>query len=297
MVSIVCRMVASVVLLTSALAVAQESPYDYDQLEYEQEQVDLWHAYFHKTAQQYRIVTDSHPDQPLKLMEKPLLNYTDLEATAQQLGSVFMWCRDGRPQAMCIFWSATWGRPERRVAHEYQSLSDEPMTATIGGEVKWKPRAGGRDFYPVPDNPEVAVTKPLRTAQLQRLADAFVGYHHRSEEEAQLRRVTEPIYRYPEREFSDEDGAVFLYFFEQDPEMGLVIETKEVDGKLIWQYCPLQLTEVPARLTYQGEEVWRRPHRTFTDNFLQEKTDSYYSTWYERRGRLMSKQDALPAEE
>jgi hypothetical protein len=266
--------------------------------EYEQDQVDRWHDYYLRTAKAYRIVADESPEEPLQLVDAPLLTYTDLESFAQQHGSVFVWCRDGHPVVLSIFWSATWGGVDRRVAHEFQSLTDEPLSASIKGQKNWNPRTSGLDFRPLPGGPEVASTKPLRTAQLRRLAADFAAFHTRDGNENKLKRVADPVYRYPESEDSDNDGAIFLYFFEQDPEVGLQFETVETDGKLYWNYFPIQLTEVAARMTYKGEEVWNVPKRRFTANFLEEETDPYHALFYERRDRLMEdeKSDESPAE-
>jgi hypothetical protein len=255
--------------------------------EYEQEQVDRWHDYYLRTARAHRITADDSPSEPLQLVDAPLLTYTDLESRAQQHGSVFLWCRDGHPKVLSIFWSATWGGDRRRVAHEFQSLADEPLTASIDGQTNWNPRTGGLNFRPLPESPEVASTRPLRSAQLRRLASEFAAFHTRDGKENELKMVAEPIYRYPELENSDNDGAIFLYFFEQDPEVGLQFETVEVDGKLYWKYFPIQLTEVPARVTYKSDEVWSVPKRRFTANFLEEETDPYHALFYESRERLM----------
>jgi hypothetical protein len=260
-----------------------------DKPEFEQSSVDAWHRLYLSAAKRYNIVADDDPEHPFQLLDAPLLEYADLESKAQQTGSMFLWTDEAAPKALGIFWSATWGANDRMCAHEFHSLTNEPLTATIDGKVTWKPRKGGLDFRPLPDSPEVAPTRPLRTAQLIRLADEFDAYHSRNNPEALLRRVEKPIYRYPEKPGSDADGAMFVYFFEEDPEVILLFETTEEDGELIWEYSPIRITEAPARLTYGGEDVWKVPRGTFTQNFLFEETDPYHALFFERRDRQMKK--------
>ena len=167
-----------------------------DQPEFEQKAVDAWYDLYLSAAKRYNIVADDDEDHPFELVSEPLLTYADLESDAQQTGSMFLWTAEGRPKTLGVFWSATWGSSDRQCAHEFHSLTDEPLTATIDGKVMWRPREGGLDFRPVPDSPAVAPTRPLRTAQLARLADEFEAYHSRNVPEAKLRRVEKAIYRY-----------------------------------------------------------------------------------------------------
>ncbi len=264
-----------------------------DRPEFEQKAVDAWYQLYHSAAKRYNIVADGDEDRPFELVDEPLLNYADLESRAQQTGSMFLWTDDGRPKAVGVFWSATWGDTDRRCAHEFHSLTDEPMTATIDGIATWQPRQGGLDFRPVPDSPAVAPTKPLRTAQLMRLSKEFEAYHSRNDPEAKLRLVEAPIYRYPEKEGSDADGAMFVFFFEEDPEVILLFETTDGDDGLEWKYSPIRITEAPARLTFDGEDVWKVPRARFTRNFLFDDVDPFHAFFFERRDREMKK---LPLE-
>lgn len=260
-----------------------------DKPEFEQKAVDAWYDLYLSAAKRYNIVADDDEDRPFELVGEPLLTYADLESRAQQTGAMFLWADEGRPKALGVFWSATWRADDRQCAHEFHSLTDEPLTATIDGKVMWRPREGGLDFRPVPDSPAVAPTRPLRTAQLSRLADQFEAYHSRNVPEAKLRRVEKPIYRYPEKEGSDADGALFVFFYEEDPEVVLMFETTEGEEGLEWKYSPIRITEAPARLTLDGETVWKVPSARFTHNFLNDDVDPFHAFFFERRDREMNK--------
>lgn len=85
-----------------------------DKPEFEQKAVDAWYDLYLNAAKRYNIVADSDKDQPFQLVSEPLLTYADLESDAQQTGSMFLWTAEGRPKALGVFWSATWGATDRR---------------------------------------------------------------------------------------------------------------------------------------------------------------------------------------
>ncbi|MEZ5943839.1 MAG: hypothetical protein R3C18_20780 [Planctomycetaceae bacterium] len=278
------------VVICASSVRADDEP-NWDRPEFEQVQVDRWLTYYLQQAQKYEIIADARPGEPFELVNASLWDFTDLEAPAQQHGSIFLWTKEGRPQVVAALWSPIWLGKFRKVAHEFHSVTNEPLTATIDGSVVWNPRTKGINFKPVPDAPAVAPTKPLRTAQLRRLSLEFTGYHSRGKGEAELWMVQTPIYRYPERPDSDEDGALFVFPFEQDPEVLLLIETKQVGGELQWQFSPMRLTDTPARLTFQGEEVWKVARAKFTRNFLNEEFDPFHALFYETRNKLLSEEE------
>jgi hypothetical protein len=104
---------------------------------------------------------------------------------------------------------------------------------------QWKPEAG-LARKAVPDAPAPAATPASRLIQLRRLAQEFKGHEIDLERKKwELRLLPTPLYRYPTAKTGVIDGALFALVSNAgtDPEVLVMIEAREVDGKLRWEYA------------------------------------------------------------
>jgi hypothetical protein len=80
----------------------------------------------------------------------------------------------------------------------------------------------------------------------------------------ELRLITQPIYQYTAKEPADTiGGGVFLFCQGTDPEVILLLEAREREGKRTWHYALAPFTDYGLSVTLDGAEVWSlaRGHR------------------------------------
>jgi hypothetical protein len=95
--------------------------------------------------------------------------------------------------------------------------------------------------------------------QLRRLAQEFGGYEvDRDGKRWELRLLPTPLYRYPTAKTGVVDGALFALLSNAgtDPEVLLLIEAKETDAKLRWQYACGRFSDWELRVRRKDREVW-----------------------------------------
>jgi hypothetical protein len=55
------------------------------------------------------------------------------------------------------------------------------------------------------------------------------------------------------------DGALFTFVQGTDPELCLLIEVHQVDGRPRWQYGLARFTSLEQRVSHRGRAVWTAP--------------------------------------
>ena len=79
-----------------------------------------------------------------------------------------------------------------------------------------------------------------RFSQIKKLAAEFTGYEiHQEGQRLELRLLPSPLYRYPTAKTGLIDGALFALVSEDgtDPEVLLLVEARESNGKVRWEYA------------------------------------------------------------
>jgi hypothetical protein len=211
-----------------------------------------------KEIESYSLAVASDPKQKLELKKEPVFEWLNPARSAQQ-GAVFLWLRDGRPAALgCIFSNVDDKLPGRKVMHEFHALDTERLTVKREGYNQWKPQAGlARKDLPEAAAP--AATAGARLLQMRRLAQEFTGHSiDRDGKRWQLRLLPTPLYRYPVAKTGVVDGALFALMSSAgtDPEVLLLLETKQEDGKLRWQYACGRFSDWELHVQRKGKEVF-----------------------------------------
>jgi hypothetical protein len=243
--------------------------------------LDRWVQYYTEVAQGYDVRLQSRPKEPLVVSPKPLLVYSNPTIGFDTHGAFFVWTRNGRPEAIGAIWSKRIGADEtsrKNVNHEFHSLALEPLVAQGKDGVKWTPEKPGLELRLVPGAPPPARARIKRLAQMREISRQFTGFDLNPREgdgeevERQMRVLPNPLFRYEMPEegarrgaIADDvgDGAIFGLFYDWDPEILLVIETRETDEGPRWHYGVAYLDYKPLRLELQSREVWSKPDKNF----------------------------------
>ena len=214
-----------------------------------------------KEAEAYSLAVKSDPKKALELKKEPVFEWSNPTRNGGQQGVVFLWLRDGRPAAAgCIFSS-----PEtvvkspgaRRIEHEFHALDPELLLVTRDALNQWKPQ-DGLARRELPDAPAPADTAVARKLQMVRLAEGFTGHtvDAARKERFELRVLRTPLYRYPTAKTGVIDGALFALVSEAgtDPEVLLVIEAKEENAKVRFEYALGRFSDCEIHVSLKGKD-------------------------------------------
>jgi hypothetical protein len=213
-----------------------------------------------KEAAEYTMAVESAPKKALELKKEPVFDWSNPVRSGLQQGVIFLWLRDGRPAALGCFFSQPAAKlPGRKVIHEFHALDPEKLVVSRPDALnEWKPQAG-LERKELPESGAPAATAAGRLAQMKRLAQEFSG--HEEDEGGKrwnLRLLPAPLYRYPEAKKGVIDGALFALVSEAgtDPEVLLVIEAREVEGKPRWEYLCGRFSDRSLHIERKEKEVW-----------------------------------------
>ena len=204
-------------------------------------------------------------------LDAPLLRWTNPYSNVKD-GFLVGWKdSSGRPVAMGQIYllpnqEAQWGI-------ELQSLSQKAFSLASKTNGPWRPRNPGVEWSPVPDNSIVVPnSKPLRLAQMRKIARRFRVDDDFDEKESELRLLTKPLMRYQIPDDNVADGAVFAFVHGTDPELIVCLELRTSSKAKSYHYALAPMTSYALRCKFDGQEVWDKPRMTSnrdTDVFWQ----------------------------
>jgi hypothetical protein len=211
-----------------------------------------------KEVETYSLAVESAPKHPLELKKEPVFECLNPARSAHQ-GAVFLWLRDGRPAALaCIFSHPHRKLPGRLIRHELHALDPEKLVVKRDEYNQWKPQAG-LARKELPDATPPALAAGTRLVQMRRLAQEFTGHEiDRDGKRWELRLLPAPLYRYPAAKSGVVDGALFALMSSDgtDPEVLLLIEAKETDGKRRWEYACGRFSDWELHVQRKDKEVF-----------------------------------------
>jgi hypothetical protein len=230
-----------------------------------------------KEASEYTMAVESAPKAALELKKEPVFEWSNPVRGGTQQGVVFLWLRDGRPAALGSIWS----QPEpkgtgRRVFHEFHALDPEKLLVSRPDALnEWKPQVG-LERKELADAPAPAPTAEARLLQMRKLAQEFTGHETDNEEKWELRLLPTPLYRYPSAKSGIIDGALFTLVSTAgtDPEVLLLIEAREADGKLRWEFACGRFSDRSLYVRRKDKEVWSSI-RSETSTYLHDTLHLY----------------------
>lgn len=221
-----------------------------------------WIEFYRRDAASYSFYVGEDRAKKLKLNPEPVLVYTNpVGARGLTHGAVFIWTHEGRSEVVGAMWSHanTPGPNQRTVAHEFHSLSNQPLMAERNDEETWSTRAGTMDWLAVDGASQPAASTVARLSQMRSLARELSVTRHdpRSGARDQLRLLPKPLFRYDRTSLPKSDGAVFAYCVVWDPELFVVIEARETERGLKWFYAPIRFSHLTLAVRQRKKEVWR----------------------------------------
>ena len=159
-----CLLGVAVMLLSCRGAMAEDKP---------SEEQSGWQRLFQEHAADYRIVVDGNETAEIKLVPKPILQWSQPVRGGAD-GAVFVWVQGGRPVAIgtLFIWPMEDGR--QGISHELHSLATRPFVATWR-ERKWTPPRDSVVWTRLPGAPSPAATADQRLRQMREAARTIRG--------------------------------------------------------------------------------------------------------------------------
>lgn len=214
-------------------------------------EVDSEFADFRSAAERYRMTTES--GEALDLLEAPIMNWAN-PARNNELGSIFIWERDGRPLIVGTVFTYQY-RAGVRTKHAFHSLAQQPLSASLDEQILWKPKSPGVQWRTAGGVPAARAAR--RLVQMRALARQFeVRLSDDRDHSEVLRLLPQPLHRYTPAGSRGEDGAIFAFVTATDPEALLLIESQATDDGLTWRYAFARFHFVTLEATLDGQPVW-----------------------------------------
>jgi hypothetical protein len=235
-------------------------------------------ARFKADAATYRISLGGKDSRKLSLLEGPVLRWSNPARNGED-GAVFLWLLDGRPEVIGSLFTFSI-RGVERYKHLFHSLSASPVTADYGDLRAWAPAGPGLKFKPVQGGPPVAGQPRLRQVQMRAMAREFSARMvDLKGGAAELRLMPQPLYRYEPEGGEVQDGAIFAFAFDRDPEVLLVLEARGGEDQAQWHYALARFHFVQLWVSHKGQQVWQAealPRMQYLTMGMRDLLDSPY---------------------
>jgi hypothetical protein len=220
------------------------------------EATEILYPYYAKQAAEYELFLDEERKQRLELVPQPVLTWTNADG---YLGSVFVWTSQGRPEVIGCVGSRQTEAGDCLPFRELHLLGQYPVQPVEFGDGKrtWQPR-DGIELADAPGAPAPADSERQRLTQMRNLAREFTGWMQQDGDVTELRLLPQPIFRYKSLEQDVQDGAIFAMVWKgTDPDVLLLLESREVGGKPRWQYSLARFNWREMWVKRNEKEVWR----------------------------------------
>jgi hypothetical protein len=208
-------------------------------------------------------VTLEGPSEPAVLVKAPVFRYDDqprrfIDAT------MWIWTDGGRPIAcQKIEARRHFNTNEPLWGYCFTSLCADPIAARWSEDRHWRAAEAGTRFQPVPSAAAVGSTTAARRRQAREIARGFACrmlVNPRTEETAEMRLLTTPIFEYSEAESKLLRGAVFGFEVNgTNPDLLVLIEVQGEEEKSAWHFAPARMTTGGITLKYAEKVVWEAP--------------------------------------
>ena len=231
-----------------------------------------------KEARAYAIYLDSTRKKPLELQSDPIFKWQNLTNQGGQLGAIYVWTREGRPEVLGTMFSQR-EKEQRNVIHEFHTLADVLVAVDSPKDVarQWKPK-GTLPFVPLMSAPMVAETAVRRISQMRTLSREFAAFTQIESERVELRLAPQPLIRYQPTRSDVLDGAIFAFLSSAagtDPEVMLMIEARKTDANATdwtWHLGIVRFTERDLVVTRKDTELFSsisnpKLHVAIEDNY------------------------------
>jgi hypothetical protein len=208
-------------------------------------------------ALRYKIHPADSAKETLKLLAQPVLRWSN-STDGEVHGSVVFWTRHGCPEAAASIYQLF---HLKQINIELVSLSEAALSAKRNDRVRWTPEPGVK-FAPLPDAPAPADTAKKRQLQMRSLARRFTAAIADREDDTKfsvLRLMAKPLHQYESSDDAKREGAVFAFVTTTDPEVLLIIESRETASSHEWLYAAARMHFLRLQLKLGDKVVWDVP--------------------------------------
>jgi hypothetical protein len=219
---------------------------------------------------------DILPEAEAKVGLHPTIVLSWRNAVRSTTGAALLaiWTDQGRPEAMAsIFQNGN------DICHEFGSLShSRKIVVRDMTHVVWSPGIAGVEFRDFTDAPAPAEERAARLRQMKSLAGRFTArlppLNFDNGEHEVLRLLPRPLYRYELKDSQGtnpilRDGAMFAFVMGTDPEVVLLLEAVEREGRAVWQYAVARATAYAVEASLGDEVIWSVPSGPNPTNLMQ----------------------------
>jgi hypothetical protein len=216
------------------------------------------HALYLADAEEYRIYHDVRREELLELQRQPIYAWTNPTRDGGQMGDVFVWTYRGRPEVVGSIFSHP-AASQRRVIHEFHSLSPGIVYPEGNPRSRWQPKSGAV-LKVVPGAPTPAQSPPQRRLQLKSLAREFSAYSvtPANGDRWEMRLQTTPLMQYGAADPDVLGGALFTFVTTAgtDPEVLLLIEARNTEQGRQWMFTPARFSDYSLYLLHKNQQIW-----------------------------------------
>ncbi|WP_436717877.1 hypothetical protein U8335_14755 [Roseiconus lacunae] len=208
-----------------------------------------------EAATQYEFRLADDPSEELEFHPKSLLRWSN-PVIGVIYGNVFVWTKDGRPEVVGSI--LQWYEPHTHGTHEFHSLSTDPLEGFHDGKTVWSTKKPGLEWKSMPQAPSVGASPAVRLRQMRSMVrQVTITSISKSDEQYNLRLLSQPLFRYGDADSSVLDGALFSFVQGTDPEVIVLIEArKNPEGSLRWQIALARMAALEFSAKYRGQELW-----------------------------------------
>jgi hypothetical protein len=195
----------------------------------------------------------------IELIDHPLLSFGDA-ARMHQRGSFWGWRATGRPVAFLELWQNV-DQPELwRHSIALSSSERVSLDALVAG--RWTPPDTPLETPAITNSPAPGKEEAARLRQIRELARRFTAHEFWDPDNSrfELRLLPQPVHHYSDSAGGIQDGAVFIFAHDTNPEMVLLIEAQgESAASSHWHYALVPSSSAEVHVELDGKEVWQRP--------------------------------------
>ena len=218
---------------------------------------EAWTKYYVQQLSRYHFFTDADTKNKLPVIPEAKLRWDNPVRVGRTHGELYVWTNQGRGAVVGNLLSYDFGEGRRRVAHEFHSFSEQPLTCKHDSGLTFEMKGPGVEFEPIPGAPRPSKSRRVRLAQMRDLSKNFRASSQADDRKTMrpLRALNQPLFRFETKEI-DDDGAIFAYVTGTDPELLVAIVTKKTKSGPRWHFGAGRYSDLPLTLSYKTETVW-----------------------------------------
>jgi hypothetical protein len=197
-----------------------------------------------------------------ELFPNPVFRYSDEERSIPD-ATLWIWTQNSRPVALQKVEGNNIEGGQRWTIC-FASLSEGLVNTKWPSGVQYSSREPGIKFGAIPNAEAPANRSRSRLLQMKTLKDRFTARLSVTDDGkggAETRTIPKPVFEYKDPETKLPIGAIFgMSATGTNPDLLLLIEAREANGKLRWEYARARMTANSVRMRLDDAEIWSVKH-------------------------------------